>query len=189
MFRSDGMAGLPAVGTEGDKSTPPHLVRSVVVVPLPNGRVWVVEPSDQRVIVPEPNWDVVPVIVLPLRSRCVVVVPLPNGRVWVVDPSDQRVIVPEPNGDVVPVIVRPSRVRSVVIVPLPNRRVSVVIPLDQRVTVPEPNGWVVPVRAAAGGRWGGSAAKQTAPRPARTARARNVNMVRMAEPPPEVYAG
>jgi hypothetical protein len=37
------------------------LSRSVVIVPLPNGRVVLVDPSERRVNVPEPNGCVVPV--------------------------------------------------------------------------------------------------------------------------------
>jgi len=52
---------------------------SVVIVPLPNGWVLLLEPSERFVIVPVPNFCVVPVTVLPLLSRSVVNVPLPNG--------------------------------------------------------------------------------------------------------------
>jgi hypothetical protein len=74
-----------------------------MIVSLPKGRVSVVVPFDQRVIVPEPNSCVVPVMTLPLLSRSVMIDPLPNGRVVLVDPSERFVIVPEPNGCVVPV--------------------------------------------------------------------------------------
>jgi hypothetical protein len=63
----------------------------------------VVVPSDQRVIVPEPNFCVCPVIVRPSRVRSVVNEPEPNGRVWLLEPSERFVIVPEPKGVVVPV--------------------------------------------------------------------------------------
>ena len=36
---------------------------SVVIMPLPNGRVVLLEPSERFVIVPEPNFCVVPVTV------------------------------------------------------------------------------------------------------------------------------
>jgi hypothetical protein len=78
-------------------------VRSVVIAPEPKGRVSVVVPSDQRVIVPEPNFCVCPVTVRPSRVRSVVIEPEPNGRVWLLEPSERLVIEPEPNGVVVPV--------------------------------------------------------------------------------------
>ena len=56
-------------------------------------------------IVPEPNFCVVPVTVFPLLSRSVVIMPLPNGRVVLLEPSERFVIVPEPNFCVVPVTV------------------------------------------------------------------------------------
>ena len=49
------------------------------------------------VIVPEPNFWVWPVIVLPSRLRSVVIDPEPKGLVWLLVPSDRRVIVPELN--------------------------------------------------------------------------------------------
>ena len=76
---------------------------SLVIEPLPNGRVVLLEPSERFVIVPEPNFCVVPVTVLPLLSRSVVIEPLPNGRVVLLEPSERFVIVPEPNFCVVPV--------------------------------------------------------------------------------------
>lgn len=66
-------------------------------VPLPNFSVRLLEPSERFVIVPEPNFCVWPVTLLPSRPRSVVMEPEPNGRVSVVVPSDQRVIVPVPN--------------------------------------------------------------------------------------------
>jgi hypothetical protein len=51
------------------------------MVPLPNGRVVLLEPLERLVIVPDPNGRVVPVIVLPPLSRSVVSQPLPNARV------------------------------------------------------------------------------------------------------------
>ncbi|MBM4092302.1 MAG: hypothetical protein FJ276_23170 [Planctomycetes bacterium] len=71
--------------------------------PLPKGRVVVVVPLDHRVMVPDPNRCVVPVIVFPLLSRSVVIEPLPKGRVVLRDPSERFVIVPDPNRCVVPV--------------------------------------------------------------------------------------
>jgi len=93
------------------------------IVPLPNFSVREFEPSDLFVMVPEPNFWVWPVTVLPSRPRSVVIEPEPKGRVSVVEPSDHRVIVPEPNFCVWPVTVRPSRVLSVVIDPEPKGRV------------------------------------------------------------------
>ena len=116
------------------------------IVPLPKGCVVVLDPSERRVIVPEPNFCVCPVTERPWRSRSVVIVPEPKGRLSVVVPSDQRVIVPEPNFCVWPVTVEPSRCRSVVIAPEPKGRVSLVVPSDRRVIVPEPNFDVVPDR-------------------------------------------
>jgi hypothetical protein len=72
----------------------------VLSAPEPKGRVCVVVPSDQRVIVPEPNFCVWPVIVRPSRVRSVVIDPEPKGRVWLVEPSERFVIEPEPNGRV-----------------------------------------------------------------------------------------
>ena len=51
------------------------------MLPLPKGRVWLEEPSERLVMVPEPNLLVAPVVVLPLLSRSVVRIPEPNGRV------------------------------------------------------------------------------------------------------------
>ena len=76
---------------------------SVVIVPPPNGLVLLLEPSERFVIVPEPNFCVVPVTVFPLLSRSVVIVPPPNGLVVPLEPSERFVIVPEPNFCVVPV--------------------------------------------------------------------------------------
>ena len=66
-------------------------------VPVPNFSERLVEPSDQFVIVPVPNFCVWPVTVRPSRPVSVVSVPEPNGCVRDVVPSDQRVIVPVPN--------------------------------------------------------------------------------------------
>jgi hypothetical protein len=115
-------------------------------VPLPNFSERVVEPSDQVVIVPLPNGRVWPVTVRPSRARSVVSEPEPNGCVRVVDPSDQVVIVPLPKVWVCPVTVRPSRARSVVSAPEPNGCVRLLEPSDLFVSVPEPNRWVWPVR-------------------------------------------
>ena len=89
----------------------PSRPRSVVSDPEPKGRVSVVVPSDQRVIVPEPNFCVCPVTVRPSRPRSVVIEPEPKGLVSLVVPSDRRVIDPEPKGVVVPVLgpVTPDR--------------------------------------------------------------------------------
>ena len=76
----------------------PFLVRVVDVVPVPNGRVVVFDPSECRVMEPEPNGLVVLLLVAPFLVRVVDVVPVPNGRVVVFDPSECRVIEPEPNG-------------------------------------------------------------------------------------------
>ena len=119
---------------------------SLVIDPLPNGRVVLLEPSERLVIVPEPNFCVVPVTVLPLLSRSVVIEPLPNGRVVLFEPSERFVIVPEPNFCVVPVTVLPLLSRSVVIEPFPNGRVVLLEPSERFVIVPEPNFCVVPVR-------------------------------------------
>ena len=73
-----------------------------MIVPEPNGRVSVVVPSDQRVIVPLPNFCVLPVMVLPSRPRSVVIEPEPKGLVWLLVPSERFVMVPEPNWLVVP---------------------------------------------------------------------------------------
>jgi hypothetical protein len=89
----------------------PFLPRSVVMYPLPNGRVCVVVPFDHRVIDPEPNFCVVPVMTLPPVSRSVVIEPLPNGRVVLLEPSERLVMVPDPNARDVPV-------RDLLIVPL-----------------------------------------------------------------------
>jgi hypothetical protein len=119
---------------------------SSVIDPLPNGRVLLLKPSERSVIVPEPNFRVFPVTVLPFLSRSVVIDPLPNGRVSVVVPFDHCVIVPEPRPRVVPVIVLPVLSRSVVMEPLPKGRVVLLEPSDRSVIVPEPNFRVVPVR-------------------------------------------
>ena len=74
-----------------------------MIVPLPNGRVVLLEPSERFVIVPDPNFSVFPVTDFPLLSRSVVVVPLPKGRVVLLDPSDRFVIVLDPNFSVCPV--------------------------------------------------------------------------------------
>lgn len=132
---------------------------SVVMEPLPSGRVLLLEPLERLVIVPEPKGRVVPVTVLPLRSRSVVMVPLPKGRDCVVVPLDQRVIVPEPSFCVVPVIVLPLLSRSVVMEPLPKRRVLLLEPSERLVMVPEPNGRVVPVRCLWRELLGGSTAQ------------------------------
>jgi len=71
-------------------------------VPLPNGWLLLLEPSDLVVIVPDPNFWVWPVTVWPLRPRSVVSEPEPNGRVWLLVQSDRCVMVPEPNGLDVP---------------------------------------------------------------------------------------
>lgn len=131
-----------------------------MIEPLPNGRVLLLEPFERFVIVPEPNFCVVPVTALPLRSRSVVIAPLPNGRVSVVVPFDHRVVVPEPNFCVLPVIVLPLLSRSVVIEPLPNGRVLLLDPSERFVIVPEPNFCVVPVRGLLIELLGGSAAKE-----------------------------
>ena len=129
---------------EDDKDAFPGL--SLVIVPLPNGRVVLLEPFERLVVVPEPKVRVVPVTVLPLLSRSVVIVPLPNGRVVVFVPSDQLVVVPVPNLCVVPVTVFPLLSRSVVIEPLPKGLVLLLVPSERFVIVPEPNFCVVPVR-------------------------------------------
>ena len=133
---------------------------SLVIDPLPNGRVVLLEPSERFVIVPEPNFCVVPVTVLPLLSRSVVIEPLPNGRVVLLEPSERFVIVPEPNFCVVPVTVLPLLSRSVVIEPLPNGRVVLLEPSERFVIVPEPNFCVVPVRGLLIELLGASAAKE-----------------------------
>ena len=71
-------------------------------MPLPKGWLLLLEPSDLFVIVPEPNFCVCPVTVLPSRPRSVVIEPDPNGRVWLLVPSERCVIVPDPNWLVVP---------------------------------------------------------------------------------------
>ena len=54
-------------------------------------------------MVPEPNFCVVPVRILPFLSRSVVIPPLPKGRVVLQEPSERFVMVPEPKSRVVPV--------------------------------------------------------------------------------------
>ena len=98
------------------------------------------------VIVPEPNFCVLPVTACPLRPCSVVIVPEPKGRVWLLVPSDHRVMVPEPNFCVLPVTILPSRPRSVVMLPLPNGWVLLLEPSERLVIVPDPNAWVLPVR-------------------------------------------
>ena len=110
---------------------------------MPNGRVVVFDPSECRVIEPEPNGVVVLVILSPFLVRVVATVPVPNERVVVLEPSERRVIEPEPNGVVVLVILSPFLVRVVAIVPVPNGRVVVFEPSERRVIEPEPNGVVV----------------------------------------------
>jgi hypothetical protein len=119
---------------------------SLVITPLPNGRVLLFDPSERVVIVPEPNARLVPVTVGPLLPRSVLMYPLPNGRVCVVVPFDHRVIDPEPNFCVVPVMTLPLLSRSVVIEPLPNGRVVLLEPSERLVMVPDPKACVVPVR-------------------------------------------
>ncbi len=119
---------------------------SVVITPLPKGRVLLFDPSERDVIVPEPKARVVPVTVWPFLPRSVVMYPLPNGRVCVVVPFDHRVIDPEPNFCVVPVMTLPLVSRSVVIEPLPNGRVVLLEPSERLVIVPDPNARDVPVR-------------------------------------------
>ncbi len=77
------------------------------IVPEPNLLVVVVEPSERRVIEPEPKGVVFPVTVLPLLSVVLEIVPEPNLLVVVVEPSERRVIEPEPKGVVFPVTVLP----------------------------------------------------------------------------------
>jgi hypothetical protein len=74
-----------------------------VIVPDPNGLDRVSVPSDQRVIVPDPNFCVLPVTVFPSARRSVVIDPEPKGLVCALDPSERRVIDPDPNRLVVPV--------------------------------------------------------------------------------------
>jgi len=59
-------------------------------------------PSDQRVMVLEPNGCVCPVIDFPSRDLSVVMLPLPKGCVRLEEPSERWVSVPEPNFCVVP---------------------------------------------------------------------------------------
>ena len=94
--------------------------------------------GSRRVIVPEPNFCVVPVVVFRAPPRSSVIEPEPKGRVRVCVPSDQRVIVPEPNFCVFPVTVLPSGRRSVVIEPEPKGRVWALEPSVRRVSDPEP---------------------------------------------------
>ena len=64
---------------------------SLVIRRLPKGRVAVLDPSERRVMVPEPNGCVVPVTVLLLFSRSVMISPSPNGWVsFVVPPRPLR---------------------------------------------------------------------------------------------------
>jgi hypothetical protein len=55
-------------------------------------------------MVPEPNFCVWPVTVLPSRVLSVVIEPEPKGLVWLLVPSDLWVSVPEPNFWVWPVL-------------------------------------------------------------------------------------
>ena len=120
------------------------------MVPLPNFRVWDVDPSERLVMVPSPNFWVIPLMDLPSLVWSVVMNPLPNFLVCDVVPSDQRVIVPSPNLLVMPVIVLPSLVFSVVIDPSPNFLVWEDVPSVLLVIVPSPNFWVMPVLGLAG---------------------------------------
>ena len=62
---------------------------SLVRLPLPNGVVSFDEPSEYRVIVPDPNVEVVPdLVVLPSLSLSFVRLPLPNGVVSFDEPSE-----------------------------------------------------------------------------------------------------
>ncbi len=70
---------------------------SVVMDPLPNGRVLLLAPFERLVMVPEPNFRVVPVTDWPPLYRSFTMELLPKWRVSVTVPFDQRVIVPEPN--------------------------------------------------------------------------------------------